>query len=282
MSLNSDTKWMFLLVATSMMFASCSRVAAKTDTVSDEILVRAVRAITRDVPLEVTAVGNVEAVESVEVKSRVAGQVEKVAFKEGQDVAKGQLLFAIDQDALRRQTAALEAELVRDQSMEQEAHAIVARDTATQKQSQSEAETAEQLGKLGVLSGQRVDQLVTARDTASAGLSSDQAAVEAAVATRKADQARLAETQLQLNFANVVAPIAGRAGSAMVRAGAIVRDNDTALVTLMQVAPIYVTFSIPEQLLPQVQALNQHGSLTVEASHGDGQPPQRGPPRVHR
>jgi membrane fusion protein, multidrug efflux system len=75
---------------------------------------------------------------------------------------------------------------------------------------------------------------------------------------------------LQLSFTNVVAPIAGRAGAVMVKAGNIVRDNDTTLVTLLQVSPIYVTFGVPEQILTEVQRLNASGQLTVEVNNGDG------------
>jgi membrane fusion protein, multidrug efflux system len=271
MSFRSNAQSTLFLAGVFSMLTSCSRVAAKTNAdQGDDILVRAVPAVVQDVPREVTCVGTAEAAERVDVKSRVAGQVKRVTFEEGQSVSKGQLLFTIDREALDRQAAELEAELVRDEAMEKQARAIVSRDAAAQKQSQTEAEVAAELGKLGVLSGQRVDQLSTAWETATAGLRSDQAAVEAADAARKADQARLAETQLQLGFTNVVAPVAGRAGAAMVKVGNIVRDDDTTLVTLVQLTPIYVTFGIPEQLLPQVQKLNALNPLTVEASYGGG------------
>src|ERR1700730_1348944 len=140
---------------------SCSRVSAKTNAETDAVPVRVVRAVAQDVPLEVTAVGNVEALNSVEVKARIAGQVKRVAFEEGQSVVKGQLLFTIDQDALQRQAAEQQAELERDAAMEQQARAIVARDSASLKQSQSEADIALELGKNGIFSKQRTDQLVT-------------------------------------------------------------------------------------------------------------------------
>jgi multidrug efflux system membrane fusion protein len=232
--------------------------------------VRAVQAISRDVPLEVTAVGNVEAINSVAVKPRIAGQISSVAFAEGQSVTKGQLLFTIDPETLQRQAAEQRAELERDAAMEQQARAVVSRDAASQKQSQSEAEVARKLGALGVLSGQRVDQLVTMGNTAQAALHSDEAAVEAAVAETKAERARLGQTQLRLAFANVVAPIEGRAGAVMVKAGNVVSENDTTLVTLLQLTPIYVTFGIPEQILPEVQRLNARGPLIVEATNGEG------------
>ena len=262
---------MILLGMTCLLLTSCSRWTVKASVAAQEgVPVRTVVAVSQDVPLDVSAVGNVEAIESVEVKSRIAGQIKSVAFEEGLNVVKGQLLFTIDVDALQRQAAEQQAELERDAAMEQQARAIVARDSASLKQSQSEADVALELGKSGILSKQRTDQLVTTSNTARAALLSDEAAVAAAVGATKADRARLAQTQLQLSFTNVVAPIAGRAGAVMVKAGNIVRDSDTTLVTLLQLSPIYVTFGVPEQILPEVQRLNASGQLTVEVSNGDG------------
>ena len=220
MSLWLNSGLIVMLAGMSLALTSCSRVSAKTSPNTGEVVpVRAVLAVMLDVPLEIAAVGTVEAIDTVEVKSRVVGQVERVAFQEGESVAKGQLLFTIDRDVLDRQAARQRAELARDAAVEEQARAGVARDAASRRQSDSEAETALQLGKLGVISGQRVDQLVTSRDTANAGLHSDQAAVVAATASRKADEARLTATELQLSFTKVVAPITGRAGAAMIKAG---------------------------------------------------------------
>ena len=253
----------------SLPLSSCSRVAAKS-AAAEAVPVRAVAAESRDVPLEISAVGNVEAMESVEVKSRIAGQVTRVAFEQGQNVARGQLLFAIDPEVVRRQAAEQQAQLDRDSAMEQQARAVVARDAASEKQSQSEAEIAAKLGTLGVLSEQRVNELVTSSDAARSSLRSDQAAVDAAVAAAKADRARISETQLQLSFTEVVAPISGRAGAVLVKAGNMVRDNDTTLVSLVQLAPVYVTFGIPEQSLAEVQRISAGGQMTVGAIIGDG------------
>jgi multidrug efflux system membrane fusion protein len=251
--------------------ASCSRWVVKANvTVPEGVPVRAALAASRDVPLEILAVGNVQAMTAVEVKSRIAGQIRNVAFEEGQNVTKGQLLFTMDPDTLLRQQAEQQAQLERDNAMELQARAMVARDAAALKQSQSEADVAIQLGKLGVLSGQRVDQLVTTSETSRSALTADQATVEAEIGTIKADKARLAQSNLQLGFTNVVAPISGRAGAVTVKAGNMVRDNDTTLVTLLQADPIQVTFGVPEQILPQVRQLNASGPLTVEVSHGEG------------
>jgi membrane fusion protein, multidrug efflux system len=269
---SKEIRSVFLLaIVASLSLTSCSRVAAKTDDAPGvDLPVRAALALIENVPLEIAAVGNVEAINSVDVKSRVAGSIERVAFAEGQSVSKGQLLFTINRDLLDRQAAEQRALVERDTAMEDQARAILARDLAVEKQSQSEAEVAVKLGQLGVLSGQRVDQLTTARDTATAGLTSDKAALAAAESSLKADRARLAETQLQQSLTSVVAPISGRAGAVLVKAGNVVRDNETTLVTLLQLAPIYVTFGIPEQSLPEVQRLNAQGPLTVEASIAGG------------
>jgi membrane fusion protein, multidrug efflux system len=250
---------------------SCNRIGTKADAATAEVVpVRAARAITEDVPLEIPAVGHVEAINSVEVKSRVAGVVTRVGFQDGQNVAKGQILFTIDPSALERQAAEQRFDLERDQAMEQQARAVVARDVASQKQNQSEANVAVKLGELGVISGQRVNELVTASDTSRAELRSDQAAVDAAAAATRADRARLAQTDLQLNFTQVSAPLEGRTGAALVKAGDMVRDNDTTLVSLMQMAPIEVVFGIPEQSLTEVRRFNATGSLAVEAGDGSG------------
>nr|WP_252263853.1 efflux RND transporter periplasmic adaptor subunit [Paracidobacterium acidisoli] len=250
---------------------SCSRVVVDANSTPPEgVPVRAALAVTKDVPLEITAVGNVEAMKSVEVKPRTTGQIQRVAFQEGQNVTKGQLLFVIDPDALERQAAEEQAQLERDIAVEQQTRAIVARDAASQKQSRSEAEIAQKLGALGVLSGQRVNQMLTTSDTTQAALRSDEAAAAAATDTTKADRARLSQTQLQLSFTQVTAPISGRAGAVMVTAGNVARENDTTLVTLLQLAPVYVAFSIPEQELAEVQKLNAHDPLKVEAGSGEG------------
>jgi multidrug efflux system membrane fusion protein len=245
-------------------------VSVKANVAAEGVPVRTAPVTLQDVPLEVSAVGNVEAINSVEVKPRIAGEVKQVAFHEGQSVTKGQLLFAIDPDAIQRQAAEQRAELERDTALEQQARAVVARDAASQKQSQAEADVAVALVKDGILSQQRTDQLVTASETARAALHSDQAAVEAAAGTAKADRARLQQTQLQLNFTRVTAPISGRAGAVLVKAGNIVRDNDTTLVTLLQLSPVTVSFGVPEQVLAEVQRLSRQGSLTVEASTSGG------------
>jgi multidrug efflux system membrane fusion protein len=160
--------------------------------------VRAIAATRSDVPLDVSAVGNVEAMAMVDVKSRVAGQVLRVAFHEGDNVAQGQLLFEIDPEPLNRQIAQIHADLAKDAALEQQSRANVTKDEAQIKQTQAAAERGLQLSKEGIFSKEQTEQVVATNDSAQASLAADKAAVESAVASIKSDQARLAQTELQL------------------------------------------------------------------------------------
>lgn len=232
--------------------------------------VRAVAAVASDVPLDTTAVGNVEAISSVDVKSRVAGQILSVHFQEGQEVEKGQLLFEIDPEPLQRQIAEIQADLAKDQALEIQARANVAKDEAMLKQTQASAKRGLELEKEGIFSKEQTEQLVASNGSNLAALDADKAAVESAVASIKADRARLSQTQLQLSYTKITAPISGRAGAIAVKAGNLIKDNDATLVTILQISPIYVSFGVAQQLLPEVQKYNKEHPLVVRAE-ADGE-----------
>jgi len=233
--------------------------------------VRAVAAVATDVPLDVSAVGNVEAMASVDVKSRVAGQILRVDFEEGQNVERGQLLFEIDPEPLERQIAETQADLAKDAALEQQARANVAKDQATLRQTAAAANRGLELQKEGIFSREQTEQVVATNESTQASLEADQAAVESAAASAKADRARLSQTQLQLTYTKITAPITGRAGAINVKAGNLIKDNDAALVTLLQMSPIYVSFGLPEQLLPEIRKYNEAHPLLIQAATGNGQ-----------
>jgi membrane fusion protein, multidrug efflux system len=233
--------------------------------------VRAVAAVATDVPLDASAVGTVEAISSVDVKSRVAGQILRVDFQEGQNVEKGQLLFEIDPEPLQRQIAELQADVVKDAALEQQARANVAKDQAMLKQTAAAANRGLELQKEGIFSREQTEQVVATNESTQASIEADQAAVQSAVASAKADRARLAETELQLTYTKITAPISGRAGAIAVKAGNLIKDNDAALVTLLEISPIYVSFGVPEQLLPEVRKYNTEHPLLIQATGDDGQ-----------
>lgn len=264
--------WLIVcLIACAAVFVSCGKSRSggpKGMMMMPAAPVRAVAALAEDVPLDVSAVGTVEAISSVDVKSRVAGQVLRVDFEEGQNVEKGQLLFEIDPEPLQRQIAEIQADITKDAALEQEARANVTKDEANIQQTSASARRASELAREGIFSKEQTEQVVSTNEQALAALAADKAAVESAVASNKADHARLAQTQLQLTYTKITAPISGRAGAVAVKAGNLIKDNDAALVTILQISPIYVSFGLPEQLLEDVRKFNQQHPLLVRATPG--------------
>jgi membrane fusion protein, multidrug efflux system len=231
--------------------------------------VRVVSAVAKDIPLDLSSIGNVEAIASVDVKSRIAGQVAKVCFGEGQDVQKGQLLFEMDREPLLSQIAELNANIARDLAQEKQAAANVTKDEAQVKADQAKAGRGVQLSKEGIFSREQTETLVSAADSSQANLEADRAAVESARAAKTADEAKLFETKLQLGYTEITAPMTGRAGTVAIKQGNLVKENDTLLVTVLQTTPIYVSFAIPEQLLPEVRRHQAQRPLIVEAAASD-------------
>ena len=228
--------------------------------------VRAVAAVSSDVPLDVSAVGTAESITSVDIKSRVAGQILRVDFQEGQNLVAGQLLFEIDPVPLERQIAETQADIAKDVALEQQARANVTKDEANIQQTAAAARRGMELSREGIFSKEQTEQVVSTNEQAQAALAADRAAVESAVASNNADHARLQQTELQLGYTKITAPISGRAGAIQVRAGNLIKDNDAALVTILQISPIYVSFGIPEQLLDDVRKFDAQHALVVRAT----------------
>ena len=191
----------------------------------------------RDMPVQVTAIGNVQAYSTVTVKTLVAGEIQRVNFREGQDVKKGDMLFSIDPRPFQVALHQAEANLARDQAQAQYAKAEASRYT--------------QLQKAGIVSQIQYEQFT-----------SNSQALDAAV---RADQAAVENAKINLSYCSIYSPIDGRTGSLLVHAGNLVKVNDTSLVVINQVTPIYVDFSIPEQYLGQVKQHQARGRLRVLA-----------------
>jgi len=205
--------------------------------------VRVAAAALKTVPIELSAVGIVDPVSTVEVKSQVEGSVAKVHFAEGQEVQAGDPLFTID-------PRPFEAALA-------QARANLARDAAQASLARAEAERQAKLFNQGVASKQQFDTYRTRAD------------VDAGAA--RAGEASVRKAELDLEHTLLRAPLRGRAGSLNVHEGSVAKPNDTVLVTLRQIAPIDVRFSIPEQQLPSVQKAMAEGALQVTA-HAEGSP----------
>jgi multidrug efflux system membrane fusion protein len=206
---------------------------------SEAVPVRVVTAVRKSVPLEIRAVGNVEAYSVVAVKSQVTGVLTHAHFKEGQDVKKGQLLFTIDP---RPFEAAVK-----------QAEANAARDTAQLKNLREQVRRYAELVEKQYVSREQYDQIRTNADAMEAVLNADKAAVENA--------------KVQLSYCYIYSPVNGRVGSLLVNEGNLVRTNDaTPLVVINQINPINVSFAVPEQHLADLKRRMAAGRLKVDAS----------------
>src|SRR5258707_591822 len=110
---------------------SCSKGGAEQQAAMPPVAVRVIPALTADVPLEIAAIGNVEAISTVDVKARITAPVLKVLFFEGQDVHQSQPLFELDPEPVKRQIAEIEANIAKDVANERQAEANIARDQAS-------------------------------------------------------------------------------------------------------------------------------------------------------
>ena len=201
-------------------------------------------------PILVTAIGTVQSIATVMIKSRVDGEIAKVNFEEGQEVKEGDILFILDDRAVRAQL--------------QQAEATLERDRAQLERNQLEVKRQTELAGRGVASAQKLEETMTNAEVYEATVRAGEAAVETA--------------RVQLNYATILAPITGRTGSVALKRGNVVKAVDTApvvapLVTITQVRPIYVTFTIPEKYLADLRAAQASGPLPVTVAIPDQ--PQR-------
>ncbi len=263
--------------------------------------------VQRDMPVQVRAVGNVQAISSVTLKSQVDGQVARVHFEEGQTVRKGEVLLTLDPgplEAARRQAEAnlardtaqllqAEAALAQSQAGEKQAEANLARDTAQLENAKVQERRYKSLIDEGAISSEQYDTVRTAAAAMQATVKADGAAVanaraairaaQATVANVKAairaDQAVVDNARIQVGYTVIRAPMEGRTGNLLVHPGSTVkaRDDASAMVVVNQIHPIYVAFAVPQRHLPDIKKYLAAGSVTVEAiPPGQDQAPARG------
>lgn len=248
----------------------------------------------QDVPIEVRTIGNVLPYSVVNVIPQVGGQLQKVFFTQGQNVKKGDLLFQIDprtyeaalEQALgtvardQAQVKSAQATLAKDQATVGTLQANVARDYSLARLAKTQMSRYDRLVREGAVSHEQSDQMTTNAATAEAAieadkkavenakevLNADRAAIQTAQGTLRADQAMVENARIQLGFCQIRSPITGRTGSLQVYEGNVVTANSpTPLVSINQVQPIYVTFTVPEQNLDQVRKCMVDKTLTVQA-----------------
>ena len=230
-------------------FCSLLSLSACSDTTSKQpplkkasVPVTVENVIQKPVPVQISAIGNVEAYSTVGIKSQVGGPLMRVHFKEGQYVNKGDLLFTIDPrpyEALLKQ-----------------AEATLAKDTAQFENSRVEVRRYGDLVKKGYVAQEQYDQILT-----------NAAALEATV---NADRAAVDNAQLLLTYCYIYSPITGRTGSLISYEGNVIKANaDTSMVEINQIQPISVTFSVPEQYIAEIKKYMAIGKVNVRAVIGN-------------
>ena len=223
----------------------------------------------KNVPVEVQVIGNVEAYSTISVKAQVGGQLTQVHFSEGDYVKKGDVLFEIDPRPLEAALDQAVANVKRDEAAVGQAEANLARDSAQARYAESQAVRYADLFKNGIISRDQSEQLRANADATAQAVSADKAAIESARANIGASKAAVENAQVQLSYCKMVSPIDGRTGNLTVKLGNVVTPNTMELLTINQVEPIYVTFSVPEAQLPAIKRYMAEHTLQVRARPQD-------------
>lgn len=199
----------------------------------------------RTVPVELQAIGTVEPYAVVAIKSQVTGILQRIHFREGDDVKKGDVLFSLDPRPFIAMLNQAQGALIRDRAQLDNARKELSRYAgAAQK---------------GYVSTEQAEQAETKVATLAATIKADEAAVENA--------------RLQLEFCTITAPIDGRTGELPVAEGNLIKANaDTAMVTINQICPIKVAFTVPGKHFVDIKKYRDNGSLQVLLAGPSGEP----------
>jgi multidrug efflux system membrane fusion protein len=217
----------------------------------------------RNVPINIQVIGNVEAYSTIAVKAQVGGILTKVSIQEGDFVKAGDLLFTVDPRPLKAQLDQMQATLAKNNAQLRQAEANLARDLAQEKYAHSQADRYAKLMQEGVISREQSEQTRTNADAISQAVSADRAAIESAKAEIVATEATVENYKVQLGYTEIRSPINGRTGNIMVKQGNVVNANTVDLMTINEVEPIYVTFSVPEAQLRDIKKYMAGGKLQV-------------------
>lgn len=238
----TGVRLLLLVLVAAGLWAAFGRGHSGAPTGVAAVTVTTATATRTSVPITLQAVGNVVAYESVAVRSRTDSQVTAVHFKDGDEVKQGDLLFELDDAALRAREAELTANIARDRAQLDNAR--------------------RQLGRAAALATKGFATKATRDDST--------ASVEMAQASLNASIAALESVKVARSYCRITAPISGRTGTINVTLGNTVKANDTQpLVTINQLKPIRVQAALPQQYFDAVRTAMQAGSVTVTASQKD-------------
>ncbi len=234
-------------------------------------------ATVRSVPVEIKTIGKVESMNSVQVKPIIGGTVIKAYFTEGDTVKKGDPLFEIDPRTHQESVKQWEATLARDRALQAQSEAQLASAQAQEAFYGMQATRYEKLAKEGIVSQEQADQAAVEARARRTNVRAVTAAIDSIKATIQSDIAALDNARLQLSYCSMKAQITGRTGDVRIKVGNVVKAGDSDMVTIHQVQPAYVAFTVPEAKLIVLRERMKRGGLAVSASiPGDTLPDSRG------
>lgn len=233
-----------LVAMTCAALVACSRNdAAPAPPKAPTVPVTIAQAAKKAMPLRLHAIGSVEPLNTVAIKARIDSQISAVHFHDGQDVTRGQLLFVLDARTLNAQVKQLEAASARDRAL---------------------------LGN-AIAQEQRQRDLLEKKFISDDAYAQTRTNLEAARATLAANEAAIESARTQLSYTRIVSPISGQAGKILLQAGNVVKANDAnPLVVINEIAPIYLSFALPEQYLAEIRAHMAKTALQVQAAPSGG------------
>lgn len=225
------------LVMAVLAFGGCKSEKNNAPGAKPAVPVTVTQAVEKEVPVQLKAIGTVEAFATVALKSQINGQIARVHFEEGSEVEKGDLLISIDPEPFLATLGQYKAALARNQAQE--------------KYAREQAARYEGLVKEGIVAQDQYDLLRSNAESLAAAVASDRAAIRSA--------------EIQLSYCSIRSPISGRTGTLAMHPGNLVKANDLPIVTIHQIRPINVVFSIPERRMAEVKTAMAEGELKIEA-----------------
>jgi multidrug efflux system membrane fusion protein len=248
--------------------SACSKSGAeKKDTKKPPVPVHAAQVEQRAMPVQVVNFGNAEAMQTVEIKSQVTGELIGVAINEGDVVQQGQVLFTIDKRPFEVGLKQAEANVAKAEAQVNQTRAMLEREKAQAANAETELARDAELRKKGMISKEEFERNRTSATGLEAVVKATEAEIQSAAESVSVAKAQRDEAKLQLDYCTIVSPITGKAGSLLLHKGNLVEANSNSqpIVTIRQTKPIYVSFTLSEKLLHEIRDAMARGPVEVQA-----------------
>ena len=260
-----------LTALTAIAGSGCSSTAAIQGASPAPVPVVTARAAVSDVPIEIRVPAIVEPHLTVTVRAEVAGQLRRVLVHEGQAVRRGDVLFEIEPDSYVAALNQAKAQLERDLAQVRLAQANLSRDRAQAGNARAQEKRYAGLASEGIASQEQAEQFRTGAEMATQAVSADEAALAVANATSAVDEAAAERARLDLEHCTIRSPIDGVAGYLAIDQGNVIKGNaDSALITLNEIAPAFVSFAVSDRFLQRFRRRMASGPLPLRVYEPGG------------